>query len=162
MVMPSSVSTPFEVATHWHQCILGSAKHTPCLMNVLFSQVFVCMPRQQSFVEITQKANYPLARLQDSATYASNGTWRRANVYHARFDCLSSGTIFGERVSRCVEQLCLEISIRFPFVVATTNVLVSDATGRAPRSSLLSALAFIRFIDTSTGEDTAITYSEFF
>ena len=66
MVMPS---TPFEVATHWHQCILGSVKHTPCLMNVLFSQVFVWMPRQQSFVEITQKANYPLARLQDSATY---------------------------------------------------------------------------------------------
>ena len=71
--------------------------------------------------------------------------------------------IVGERVSRCVEQLCLKISIRFPFVVATTNVLVSDATGRAPRSSLLSAPAFIRFIDTSTGEDTAITYySEFF
>ena len=159
MVMPS---TPFEVATHWHQCILGSAKHTPCVMNVLFSQVFVWMPRQQSFVEITQMANYP-ARLQDSATYASKGsTWQRANVYHAIFDCFSLGTIVGERVSRCVEQLRLEISIRFPFVVATTKVLVSDATGRAPRSSLLGALVFIRFIDTSTGEDTAITYSESF
>ena len=74
MMMPSSVSTPFEVATHWHQCILGSVKHTPCLMNVLFSQVFAWMPRQQSSVEITQKANYPLARLQDSATYDPLGS----------------------------------------------------------------------------------------
>lgn len=57
-----------------------------------------------------------------------------------------------------MQSCCLEITPRFPFAAATTNVLVSGATGRTSGSSLSSALAFIRFIDTGyRQEGTAIT-----
>ena len=111
------------------------------------------MPRQLSFVEITQTANYPLPWLQDRATlyvciegiYLAVCQCRPRNIQSFEFGHDSLWT----RIQVC-EQLYLELSVRFPFMVATTDVLVSGATGTTPGSSLSIALAFIRFIDTST------------
>ena len=67
--------------------------------------------------------------------YASKGsTWWCAYVDHSIFNCLSFGTIVWYR---CVAELCFELNVCFPFMVATTNVLVSGATRRTPGSSLI-------------------------
>lgn len=102
--------------------------------NAFLSQIikFVWMFRTQSLVEIAQKADIvPSWAAGQCYVRVERREWF-AYVDHAIFNRLCLEAVVGERV---MASCCLQIDIRFPFVVVTTNNVVSGATGRAPGSA---------------------------